>query len=101
MLYSDTKDYLRLANVSVDDVLDIAETYVKTGNVEYTAFLNIVADCLNKYVIDYTYDDSFDSVAFVADLRKAVNSNKSSIAQSTKQLVTASYKRLEGIEDKY
>lgn len=100
MLYSDTKDYLRLANISVDNVLDIAETYVKVGSIEYTTFLNIVADCLNKYVIDYTYDDSFDSVAFVADLRKAVNGNKLNINHSNKQLVTASYKRQRNITNK-
>mgnify|MGYP000883080921 CR=1 FL=1 len=74
MLDDNTLKYLDASHTDLEDVLSEVESYF--SNVEYIKLLNVMAKCLNKFVIEYTFeDDYFNTELLIDDMKKELTHN--------------------------
>lgn len=64
LLYDETLNYLRSANIEVIDILRLVFDYLDLDDY----LVELTVKCLNKYVLDYSAFDTFDVTAFLNDL---------------------------------
>lgn len=89
LLNPETLDYINMTHTNLETVLELAEEDKELKSLTYIDLLKLVAGCLNAYIIEYTFDETFNEAVFLDDLR---NAYEKTYAKS-RELITASYKR--------
>lgn len=89
LLNPETIDYIEMTHTNLENVLELAEQEKELKSLTYIDLLKLVAGCLNAYIIEYTFDETFDDAIFIDDL---LNAYQKTYAKN-KALVTASYKK--------
>lgn len=75
-------DYLDAVNVCVDDIITELEYRTDFGDLTYREISDIVVNCLNANIIDYTFEDYMDWEMLANDVQDII------CDQHSKQLVT-------------
>lgn len=83
MLDDNIIEYLNAVNVNLEDIVYEIEHHFNLGTYDYVTLLQVAAKCLNQYIIEYTFDDSFDYSLLFEDMKEEL----SEINQKHKLLV--------------
>lgn len=73
MLDTNVLNYLKDVNVDIEDIVADIEAYFQSVRIDYMALLYILTQCLNRYVIEYTFDDGFDYDLLHQDMKKEIS----------------------------
>lgn len=83
MLDDNVIDYLNVINVDLEDIAYEIEHHFNLGTYDYVTLLQVAAKCLNQYIIEYTFEESFDYSLLFQDMEEEL----SEINQKHKLLV--------------
>ena len=78
MLDDNILDYLDTVNVDLEDIIYEVEVAKQFKNYDYIRLLQVVANCLNQYIIEYTFDDEFNYELLLNDVQDALSGKTTS-----------------------
>lgn len=73
MLDTNTLSYIDTTDVKLEDIVANVETHFQSSSIDYITLLFILADCLNKFILDYTFDTGFNYDHLYEDMEPMVD----------------------------
>ena len=73
LLDANTLSYIDTTDVNLEDIVANVETHFQSSSIDYITLLFILADCLNKFILDYTFDTGFNYDHLYEDMEPMVD----------------------------
>ena len=76
MLNNITLKYLENVGVDIEDIVYNVESHFQKAKIDYIALLYILVNCLNQFIIEYTFDEGFDYDLLYSDMQQEIDKIK-------------------------